>query len=67
MIISLVNPHDVLLYPKNYRKGRYTNAALRGNIGIPVTIGEDLSTKPTVQDEFRVISTLGSVRFRFPN
>ena len=59
IIISLVNPHDVLLYPRTCLDAGYTDAALLGDIQIPVTIGEDLSTKPTVQEEFLVISTIG--------
>ena len=59
MIVSLVNPHDVLLYPRTYVEAGYTGAALAGDIQIPVTIHEDLSTKPTVQTEFLHIATAG--------
>ena len=52
MVISLVNPHDVLLYPKNYTTGGYDNSWLQGEIDPPATANEDLSTKPTVQAEF---------------
>ena len=49
MVVSLVNPHDVLLYPKTYESGGYDPAWLEGEIGLPATVDEDLSTKPTVQ------------------
>ena len=59
MIISLVNPHDVLLYPRTYLEAGYTDAALLGNIGIPQTNVEVLSTKPIVQTEFLALSIPG--------
>ena len=58
MVVSLVNPHDVLLYPKTYEAGGYDPAWLEGEIGLPATVDEDLSTKPTVQSEFRRIFNL---------
>ncbi len=56
MIISLVNPHDVLFYPNTYIDAGYNDSDLAGTIHIPATNGEDLSTKPTVQEQFWVIS-----------
>ena len=53
MVVSLVNPHDVLLYPKSFTAGGYDDAWLEGDIELPATAGEDLSTKPTVQAQFR--------------
>ena len=53
MIISLVNPHDVLFYPKTYEQAGYDDAWLQGDIELPATVDEDLSTKPTVQKQFR--------------
>ena len=35
LIVSLINPHDVLVYPKNYRNGGYDNSWLKGEIGLP--------------------------------
>jgi choline-sulfatase len=52
MIISLVNPHDVLFYPKSYIDAGYDDSWLAGDIHIPATDGEDLSTKPRVQQQF---------------
>jgi choline-sulfatase len=58
MVISLVNPHDVLFYPKVYLDAGYDGSWLQGNIGLPPTVGEDLSTKPIVQREFRALFDL---------
>ncbi|GAB4152864.1 MAG: hypothetical protein Fur0021_18010 [Candidatus Promineifilaceae bacterium] len=51
MIVSLVNPHDVLFYPSTYVAAGYDDSWLAGDIGIPVTVDEDLSTKPTAQQQ----------------
>ena len=56
MIISLVNPHDVLFYPNTYQDAGYDDSWLAGNIDIPATVSEDLSTKPTVQRQFLLLS-----------
>ena len=62
MVVSLVNPHDVLLYPKTYESGGYDTAWLEGEIGLPATVDEDLSTKPTVQAEFlRMFNASGPI------
>ena len=42
MIISLVNPHDVLAYPRNYAPAGYSDEWLEGEIGLPATVDEDL-------------------------
>ena len=47
-----MNPHDVLLYPKNYFNGGYDNSWLKGEIGLPQTVDENLSTKPSAQRQF---------------
>lgn len=53
MVISLVNPHDVLFYPSTCRKAGYESKSwFEGDIGLPATVDEDLSTKPSVQQEF---------------
>jgi arylsulfatase A-like enzyme len=56
LIVSLVNPHDVLFYPNTLTDGGYDDSWLQGNIGLPPTVREDLSTKPRVQAEFLKIS-----------
>ena len=58
MIVSLVNPHDVLFVPKTYGDAGYDDSWLRGDIQIPATEGEDLFSKPTVQREFLALSQL---------
>ncbi len=52
LVVSLVNPHDVLLYPKNYLDGGYDDSWLEGDLELPATVDEDLSTKPSVQQQF---------------
>jgi choline-sulfatase len=62
MVVSLVNPHDVLFYPSSYVDGGYDNAWLEGEIGLPATVNEDLSTKPTVQKQFlRIFNATGPI------
>jgi choline-sulfatase len=62
IVVSLVNPHDVLLYPKNYTTGGYDDSWLQGEIDPPATAREDLSTKPTVQEEFlRLFNASGPI------
>jgi choline-sulfatase len=51
-IVSLVNPHDVLFYPRTYLDAGYDDSWLQGEIGLPATVLEDLSTKPTAQELF---------------
>lgn len=59
MVISLVNPHDVLFYPsRTFTEAGYDETWLAGDIQVPGTNGEDLSTKPTVQEEFLKIFNL---------
>jgi choline-sulfatase len=59
MVISLVNPHDVLFYPsKTFTEAGYDETWLAGDIQVPGTNGEDLSTKPTVQEDFLRIFNL---------
>jgi choline-sulfatase len=58
MVVSLVNPHDVLFYPKSYATSGYDDSWLQGDIEVPATHREDLSTKPSVQAEFLKIFNL---------
>jgi arylsulfatase A-like enzyme len=55
LIVSLVNPHDVLLYPKNQAAGGYDGAWLDGEVPLPATVNESLATKPSVQRRFRAL------------
>jgi len=62
MVVSLVNPHDVLFYPKTFTEGGYDNSWLTGEIELPATTNEDLSTKPTVQEQFlRLFNASGPI------
>jgi choline-sulfatase len=59
LVISLVNPHDVLFYPsKTFEESGYDSSWLAGDIEVPPTNEEDLSTKPSVQEEFLKIFNL---------
>ena len=59
--MSLVNPHDVLLYPneETFLLAGYDRSWLDGDIRLPRTVAESLDTKPTAQAEFRDKSDLG--------
>lgn len=56
LIVSIVNPHDVLAYPKNYAAAGFSNQDLQGDVGLPATVGENLSTKPRAQELFLKLS-----------
>lgn len=59
MVISLVNPHDVLFYPsKTFEEAGYDDSWLEGSVNVPETNEEDLSTKPSVQEQFLRIFNL---------
>jgi choline-sulfatase len=59
MVISVVNPHDVLFYPnKAFEEAGYDDSWLQGSIRAPATDEEDLSTKPSVQEQFLRIFNL---------
>jgi choline-sulfatase len=59
LVVSLVNPHDVLFYPsKTFDESGYDDSWLSGDIEVPPTNEEDLSTKPSVQEQFLKIFNL---------
>ena len=60
LVISLVNPHDVLFYPKSFTDSEYPSGDLDGGIELPSTVNENLNTKPSVQASFRKIFLLGN-------
>lgn len=65
LIVSLVNPHDVLGYPASYIDGGYTASEFRDlGVALPSTAGEDLRTKPAVHSLMRIGMTayLGPLR-----
>jgi arylsulfatase A-like enzyme len=59
LVVSLVNPHDVLAYPNSAFQNGYTEEWLTGDIGLPETVNEDLATKPEVQKQFLVLTDAG--------
>ena len=64
LVISLVNPHDVLFYPsRTFEEAGYDRSWLEGEIEIPETNEEDLSTKPSAQEQFlRIFNLTGKPR-----
>jgi arylsulfatase A-like enzyme len=64
LIVSLVNPHDVLGYPASYEEGGYDPSEFRDlGVGLPATVDEDLGDKPGVQSlaQLGQASYLGSL------
>lgn len=59
LVVSLVNPHDVLSYPNTYLNFKYDDSWLTGDIDLPSTVDEDLSTKPSVQQQFHDLTEVG--------
>jgi arylsulfatase A-like enzyme len=67
LIVSLVNPHDVLGYPASYRRGGYHDTDFRDfGISLPPTVDEDLERKPAVHSLMRLgmAAYLGPLRDR---
>ena len=65
LVVSLVNPHDVLGYPGSYIEGGYDPAEFRDlGVQLPPSLNEDLSTKPSVHSLMRLGMTayLGPLR-----
>lgn len=55
LIVSLVNPHDVLGYPNSYLEGGYSPEDFRDlEIKLPPTVNEVLANKPGVQELMRL-------------
>ncbi len=67
LIVSLVNPHDVLGYPSSYTTGGYDREQFADlPIDLPETIDEDLRDKPTAHAMLKLGQTsfLGPLRTR---
>ena len=65
LIVSLINPHDVLGYPAQFEKGGYTFDEVREiEVPLPPTLDEDLSGKPNVHGLMRMgqVAYLGHLR-----
>jgi choline-sulfatase len=55
LVVSLVNPHDVLGYPASYLRGGYAADEFRGlGVELPPTLDEHLGTKPGVHSLTRM-------------
>ena len=55
LVVSLVNPHDVLGYPAQYVGGGYTRSEFRDlDVRLPPTLVEDMRNKPTVHELMRM-------------
>jgi choline-sulfatase len=60
LTVSLVNPHDVLAYPRIWQDGGYdSDAWLAGDVSLPASVDDDLITKPTAQRAFLRMTNLG--------
>ena len=53
LVVSLLNPHDISLYPEGWFQAGYQTALFTGatfdSISLPASYSDDLSTKPWVQ------------------
>ena len=55
LVVSLVNPHDVLGYPAQYVEGGYARGEFSDlGVELPPTVDEDLHGKPSVQALMRM-------------
>jgi choline-sulfatase len=67
LVVSLVNPHDVLGYPAAYERGGYTASEFRDlGVQLPPTLEEDLAGKPAAHALMKMGMTayLGPLRNR---
>jgi choline-sulfatase len=65
LVVSLVNPHDVLAYPMTWRTGGFTPDALRDlGVRLPPTVHERLNRKPVAHgvQKYGQQSYLGPLR-----
>ena len=53
LVVSLINPHDVIAYPSTYIEGGYDDSWLQGEIEAPETCWQEYDTRPTVHMEMR--------------
>ena len=67
LIVSLVNPHDVLGYPHSYRQGGFDRSQFAHlDVPLPSTIDERLDEKPAVHSLMKLgqISYIGALESR---
>ena len=63
LVISLVNPHDVLGYPASYRAGGYVREQFADlGVSLPATVYEDVRQKPSVH----ALMKLGQIAYLGP-
>jgi choline-sulfatase len=65
LVVSLVNPHDVLAYPASYADGGYTREEIPDlGVDLPPTTDEDLSAKPSAHALMKLgqLAYLGPLR-----
>ena len=61
LVVSLINPHDVLSYPKTYKDFGYDDSWLQGDIkDLPPTVNEILreNYKPFVQTQWSILQSI---------
>ena len=61
LVISLVNPHDVLFYPNQWAASGYSDSLLQGPATLPATYAESLNTKPAVQGQWANLNLVTGV------
>lgn len=62
LVVSLVNPHDVLLYPNNLIAGGYDETWLEGDIELPPTVDQSFKNRPSVHQKFfRIFNLSGNL------
>lgn len=67
LVVSLVNPHDVIAYPSTFDEGGYRRDEWRDlGVGLPETVDEDLTGKPTPHALMRLgqAAYIGALRGR---
>ena len=58
LVVSLVNPHDVLGYPSSFVRGGYSLSDFSDlGVPLPATVDEDLRDKPTVHSLMKLGQT----------
>ncbi|GBF93364.1 hypothetical protein Rsub_06402 [Raphidocelis subcapitata] len=55
LVVSLINPHDVLFYPSQFEASGYPQEMLTGDIQLPSSYNESLATKPQAQRVFTAL------------
>jgi choline-sulfatase len=67
LVLSLVNPHDVLGYPTSWREGGFTPEAVEDlGVQLPPTVDERLDRKPTAHgfQKYGQAAYIGALRSR---